>query len=200
MTRETGIINLLEERGQRSKNFFDGEEWRSSRGALIEINWDVSLWTWGVLGAFKRSAPKMLDHIGVQTSVVPRISLLLCSDEKIRALNYQFRGYDKATNVLSFSSDKIFSRECNETCSKDLGDIAIAFETVKREACQKKIFFGDHLLHLFTHGVLHLLGYDHSDDEMAREMEQMEVFLLGLMGVCNPYASLEIKPQKPETL
>jgi ssRNA-specific RNase YbeY (16S rRNA maturation enzyme) len=68
-----------------------------------------------------------------------------------------------------------------------IGDIAIAGETVMREAAEAGIAAGDHLLHLFTHGVLHLLGYDHIDDQMADEMEALEIALLGQMKVANPY-------------
>ena len=56
-----------------------------------------------------------------------------------------------------------------------------------REAAEAGIAVGDHLLHLFTHGVLHLLGYDHIDDQMAGEMEALEIVLLGQMKIANPY-------------
>ena len=68
-----------------------------------------------------------------------------------------------------------------------IGDIAIAGETVQREAAAAQLSPPDHLLHLFTHGVLHLLGYDHIDDAMADEMEALEIRLLASMNVANPY-------------
>ena len=73
-----------------------------------------------------------------------------------------------------------------------IGEIAIAGETVLREAAEAGIAVGDHLLHLFTHGVLHLLGYDHIDDQMADEMEALEISLLGQMKIANPYLDDEL--------
>jgi probable rRNA maturation factor len=68
-----------------------------------------------------------------------------------------------------------------------LGDVAIAAETVSNEANAAGLAAEDHLLHLFTHGVLHLLGYDHIDDDMAAEMEAFEIELLASMNIANPY-------------
>ena len=68
-----------------------------------------------------------------------------------------------------------------------IGDIAIAGETVQREAAAAELSPYDHLLHLFAHGVLHLLGYDHTDDAKADEMEALEIRLLASMNVANPY-------------
>ena len=68
-----------------------------------------------------------------------------------------------------------------------LGDIAVAGETVVREAGEAGIAESDHLLHLFTHGVLHLLGYDHCEDNAVTEMEGLEIELLARMKVANPY-------------
>ena len=68
-----------------------------------------------------------------------------------------------------------------------IGDIAIAAETVVRESSKTGIAAGDHLLHLFTHGVLHLLGYDHEEDRAAAEMEGLEIDLLAQMKIANPY-------------
>ena len=103
-------------------------------------------------------------------------------------MNYKHRGVDKVTNVLSFPSgnelqwaDDILDREVT------IGDIAIAGETVLREAGESSIVPSDHLLHLFTHGILHLLGYDHEEDSAAAKMEGLEIDLLAQMEIGNPY-------------
>jgi probable rRNA maturation factor len=124
------------------------------------------------------------------------VSLLLCSDAKIRQLNHDHRGMDKATNVLSFPSaddaampDDVHAmdRDAGAAHGEQLGDIAIAYETCVREADESGISMHDHVTHLFGHGVLHLLGYDHEDDAEANEMEALEVSLLAAMGIANPY-------------
>ncbi|MGB2016682.1 MAG: rRNA maturation RNase YbeY [Candidatus Puniceispirillum sp.] len=124
------------------------------------------------------------------------VSLLLCSDAKIRQLNHDHRGMDKATNVLSFPCaddaampDDIsaMDRADGEVRGEQLGDIAIAYETCVREADESGISMHDHVTHLFGHGVLHLLGYDHEDEAEADEMEMLEVSLLAAMGIANPY-------------
>jgi probable rRNA maturation factor len=112
---------------------------------------------------------------------VPAASLcvLFTDDAAVKALNGQFRGQDKPTNVLSFPS---FSDD------DGLGDIAIAFETVEREAVAQGKAFRDHARHLIAHGVFHLLDYDHQDESEAQEMEDLERRVLAHFGVADPYA------------
>ncbi|PPQ26043.1 rRNA maturation RNase YbeY [Rhodoblastus sphagnicola] len=116
------------------------------------------------------------------------VSLLFCDDARIRALNAQFRGMDKPTNVLSFPGP-----EPLETAHV-LGDIAIAYETVAREAVEQGKALPDHLCHLIVHGFLHLLGYDHETDEEAEAMEADEARALQSMGIADPYR----EPPTPE--
>ena len=68
------------------------------------------------------------------------------------------------------------------------GSAAFAFETIRDEAIDQKKTFDDHLKHLVVHSVLHLLGYDHEDDEEAKKMEELEVRILKSIGVANPYS------------
>ena len=130
-----------------------------------------------------------MDHIAARLSLdSQRVSLLLCNDEDMRAMNHIHRGVDKATNVLSFPADDDLWRSGDmPTDEVTIGDIAIAAETVLRESRKMGIAAGDHLLHLFTHGVLHLLGYDHEEDRAAAEMEGLEIHLLAQMKIANPY-------------
>jgi probable rRNA maturation factor len=136
----------------------------------------------------------MLDHIASRLSLDPQmVSLLLCNDVDMRSMNLQHRGFDKSTNVLSFpAGDDLYLDDDMPEMDGGIGDIAIAGETVMREAAGAGIAAGDHLLHLFTHGVLHLLGYDHIDDQMADEMEALEIALLGQMKIANPYLDDEL--------
>lgn len=110
------------------------------------------------------------------------LSIVFSNDEKVRVLNREYRGKDKATNVLSFPQD---GGEVPGLYM--LGDVIFAFETVEREANQQDKSFMDHLTHLLVHGVLHLLGYDHEDDKEAEEMEGLEIEILKGLGVKNPY-------------
>jgi probable rRNA maturation factor len=113
------------------------------------------------------------------------ISVILSDDEHIRELNKQHRGMDKPTNVLSFPPARM---KTPAGVPRFLGDIVIAFETVEREAREEAKPIENHLTHLVVHGVLHLLGYDHEDDEEAEMMEARERQILARMGIPDPYA------------
>ncbi len=112
------------------------------------------------------------------------LSLLLTGDAAIRVLNRDHRGFDKPTNVLSFPQDDPDA----DAYGPLLGDIAVAHETVAREATEEGIAFRDHFLHMIVHGFLHLVGYDHLDDEEAGEMEGLETAILARLGIADPYA------------
>lgn len=109
----------------------------------------------------------------------PGLTLLLTNDERLRALNGQFRGKDAPTNVLSFPAAGVDGY---------LGDIAIALGVTSRESAASGISLEAHTLHLAVHGVLHLLGYDHVRSREARVMERLEITILDELGIPNPYA------------
>ena len=175
-------------------NQFLSDEWTSEAGALIEVSIDPSSWHSPLIADLKKRGPVMLDHIASRLSLDPQIvSLLLCNDFDMRSMNVLHRGFDKSTNVLSFlAGDDLYPNDGMPEMDGGIGDIAIAGETVMREAAEAGIAAGDYLLHLFTHGVLHLLGYDHIDDQMADEMEALEITLLGQMKIANPYLCDEL--------
>lgn len=105
------------------------------------------------------------------------VSVLLTDDAEMQKLNKQFRGFDKPTNVLSFpQDDKVM-----------LGDIAMGFEALTREAQEQEKTFDDHFTHLFVHGVLHLLGYDHEEHSDQEDMEKQEIDILHGLSIENPY-------------
>ena len=117
------------------------------------------------------------------------IGLTLDNDENVRRLNKEFRNIDKPTNVLSFANidDPDFAADCRTFDEVELGDIIIALETTSREAETKGITLHDHFCHLFIHGLLHLLGFDHQNDDEAEIMEQHEINILKRLGIANPY-------------
>ncbi len=114
-----------------------------------------------------------------------------CDDVRIKALNTDFRDKPRATNVLSWPYEDLSAETPGGSPlapeAEELGDIAIAFETCEREAQEQGKPMVDHVTHLLVHGVLHLLGYDHIRDEDATLMEQIEVEILGKLGLPDPY-------------
>lgn len=113
------------------------------------------------------------------------VSLVFTDDASIREVNAEWRGQDKATNVLSFPA---YPLQPGGMPGPMLGDIVIARETVEREALDLEKSFEDHLTHLMVHGFLHLFGYDHMETEEAEIMEGLETGILASLGLSDPYA------------
>jgi probable rRNA maturation factor len=133
--------------------------------------------------------PKWRSHRGLQTRLKNAaeaarkavkmkggFTILLADDKQLRALNRDFRGKDKPTNVLSFPADGAYR-----------GDIAIAYGVTSKEAKAAGKSFADHAAHLAVHGVLHLAGYDHERPKDAKVMEPLEVKILARLGIADPY-------------
>ena len=110
------------------------------------------------------------------------INLRLLNDKEMKKLNMQFRQKDKTTNVLSFPNDDISVKQ-----TKNIGDIAISVEYVKAEAKKEGKTFDDHIIHMLAHGVYHILGYDHENNENAVIMENKEIQTLKKINISNPY-------------
>lgn len=122
----------------------------------------------------------------------PRLtgSLIFADDAEVHALNAEWRGKDKPTNVLSFPmlerADLLALTQHGPP--ELLGDIALALETCAREAADKGVSLEHHAAHLIVHGLLHLAGYDHeTSPQDARAMEQLEINALALIGIADPY-------------
>ena len=111
------------------------------------------------------------------------VSLRFTNIRTMKKLNYSFSGSNKETNVLSFLPDPKKTDENNNS----VGDIAICIDVLKKEAKEQNKDFLDHLLHLFVHGILHLLGYKHDSDREATKMEQIEKSILSKLGIEDPY-------------
>ena len=116
------------------------------------------------------------------------LAVMLTDDAGIRTLNLNWRGIDKPTNVLSFPALAPTGRGGPDDAPPMLGDIAIAYETTRREADDEQKPFDHHLSHLAVHGFLHLIGYDHEGDAEAEAMETLEAEILAQLGIPNPYA------------
>jgi probable rRNA maturation factor len=153
----------------------------------IETDWPASI-DWEAiatraLAALSQVAPELAN---------PRLSasLLFSDDAEVHALNREWQGKDKPTNVLSFP---MLERADLLALAPDgppelLGDIALALETCTREAADKGVPLEHHAAHLVVHGLLHLAGHDHvHSDEEAAAMEALEIKALALMGIADPY-------------
>ena len=168
--------------------------WKTESGNGIEVSYDPVYWPEESLGHFAQISVKLLDHIDREFALDGvLIGLLLCGDDRIRQLNSQFRAKDRPTNVLSFPQldDDLFGNGALAATAQPsqnfFGEIAIARETVMAQADELGIEIDDHIAHLFVHGVMHLLGYDHENDRDATEMEALEVAILAAFSIANPY-------------
>jgi probable rRNA maturation factor len=145
---------------------------------------------WEELGDLEALAAQCVDAALRETEEEPggsaEVSLLFCDDARMRELNRDFRGKDKPTNVLSFPGPGFPGADLPEPAPV-LGDIALGYETIRREAADQQKSFADHSRHMIIHGFLHLLGYDHETEAEAAEMEAMEIRILQRLGVANPY-------------
>lgn len=127
------------------------------------------------------------------------LSIILSNDHAVQQLNRDYRGKDKPTNVLSFNAFEwqrpliLESGQWFDGQPLILGDIVLALETVQLEAKRDGKSFEHHYMHLLVHGVLHLLGFDHIDNDEAEQMEQLEATILRRLGVSNPYDMMGAK-------
>ena len=122
------------------------------------------------------------------------LSISLVSDAQIKKINNQFRGKNKATDVLSFAffDENLIRQNGLKNTIKNsrqifLGDIVLAFETINKEAKTSQKDFYEHLTHLLLHSILHLVGHDHEKEEDAKKMEKIEISILKKLGIKNPY-------------
>ena len=133
----------------------------------------------------KRAVFQILSTL--ESPELGELSIALVNDADIQALNRDYRGKDKPTNVLSFPAANTLNGP-----APLLGDIVLAFETVMREAAERSITLEAHLSHLIIHGFLHLQGYEHETDDEAAEMEALEIAALAALQIDNPYEIHEL--------
>jgi len=129
------------------------------------------------------------------------LALLAADDARIAALNAEFRGKPVPTDVLSWPAVDLSAASeggvprapapGSADDPSELGDIALAWETCSADAARAGIPLPDHLCHLIVHGVLHLLGFDHSRDGDAALMARTEVTILAEQGIPDPYGGTD---------
>ncbi len=165
----------------------------------IKIDVIIAEKLWKTNSDISKKVKSLLKEIISKTSVAKatkkiELSVLLTNDAQIQELNKNYRAKNKPTNVLSFpllDGKKIKNGSFAKTKfvgdELALGDIAIAYQTVLKEAGEQNKTFEDHLTHLLTHSLLHLIGFDHIRKSDAEIMENLEIKILKEMGIGNPY-------------
>ena len=149
----------------------------------IAVAVNAGTWPDGLDAVADRAIRAAMAASDAEVAGASEVSVVLTDDAEQRELNRQWRGFDKSTNVLSFPQIEPFA-----PVSGLVGDIILAEETVRREATEMGIAFEAHFTHLVVHGFLHLLGYDHIEDEDAAAMEGLETAILAGLGIADPYA------------
>ena len=149
----------------------------------IEISRNSDGWPDTLDARAEEAVREALKQSKATVTSAAELSVVLTDDAEQRDLNRDWRGIDKSTNVLSFPQIEPFG-----PVSGILGDIILARETLQREAVEQGVSFEDHFTHLMVHGFLHILGYDHMDDDEALVMEGLETQILASLGVADPYA------------
>jgi probable rRNA maturation factor len=141
------------------------------------------------IAAAVRQAVRTALATGACGSAAPdgiEVSVVLADDATVRALNRDYRGRDAPTNVLAFPQGEAAADP--PVGPLLLGDVVLAYETVRREAAAQGKTLADHTRHLVVHGLLHLCGHDHDTDAAAARMEGRETAILADLGVADPYA------------
>lgn len=146
----------------------------------------------GLDGLVENAVAAAIEASGRRVQAEAEIAVVLTSDEAVRALNAQWRGKDKPTNVLSFPA-----QHGAVEAAMMLGDVVVARETTFAEAEAEDKRPEDHLAHLVVHGVLHLIGYDHETPTEAEAMEAIEREALRRLGIRDPYADFDLQPPEP---
>jgi probable rRNA maturation factor len=119
-----------------------------------------------------------LEGLNRDTEIVVRI----VDEQEITELNEQYRLKPGPTNILSFPVEVPEGIDLNL-----LGDLVVCAPVLEKEALEQYIALSDHWAHIIVHGVLHLLGYDHTDDDEAELMESKEISILNKLNIKNPY-------------
>lgn len=162
---------------------------------LIEAPWDAGEWETIGEAAVRAAVARTPFAALADSPASVEFAIRLTSDDEVHALNRQYRGKDKPTNVLSFPMIQPDLLETVTANSDDgevlLGDIVLAHGICAAEAQERGIPIESHASHLIVHGCLHLLGFDHQGDAEAEAMEAIERDVLAALGLHDPYPVLE---------
>lgn len=117
------------------------------------------------------------------------VNLLLTDNSTVKQLNRNFRNIDKPTNILSFPQINPDSNgePLSQLINMNIGDLAMSYDVIMEESKSFNKQFFDRCTHLFVHGVLHLLGMDHIEEDERLKMESVEIEILKYFGINNPY-------------
>jgi probable rRNA maturation factor len=151
----------------------------------MDLKVDVEDERWTAIAQLEEKLRAAASGVAMRQSFDGEINLILVDDAAMQELNKTWRGKDKPTNVLSFPAPAGLTMPPGE--KPPLGDIAMGYDTLAREAARDHKTLSDHMVHLFIHGLLHLLGHDHETETEALEMEALEVDILSGLGIANPY-------------
>ena len=170
----------------------------SRRSATPEIDIQLASPLWATQPLAVATARAAIAAAAALAKASGDVSIVLTDDAAIRALNRDWRGIDKPTNVLSFPAAKNAPKKPSKNPSKQagtefLGDIVIAYETLVRECADEDRIFLHHLAHLTVHGFLHLLGYDHQTERQADAMEALESRIMTLMQMPDPFLARDLE-------
>lgn len=163
----------------------------SDSSHTIAVTVEAEAWLTAVTDPDQLCRRAVAAVLAREAEVQVEVSVLLSDDATVAALNREYRGQDRPTNVLSFPAGAPAWPGSPQPAL--LGDVIVAFETTRREAETEGRRLADHLTHLLVHGTLHLLGYDHDNDDEAETMEAREIELLAALGVADPYR-MEAQP------
>jgi phosphate starvation-inducible PhoH-like protein len=155
----------------------------------IDVVLDSGLWRKSGKGGaiVRRTVAQAAAALAIKKT---EVAIVLTDDLTIRQLNRQWRGIDRATNVLSFPVKQTADEQPH------LGDIVLAYETIAREARDQDKPFADHVAHLAVHGFLHLVGHDHERSKDATAMERLERDILRQLAIPDPYRRPAKRPRK----
>lgn len=156
--------------------------------SLRDSAWSTALPEAAVVA--RRAAAAALEAAPALSGQV-ELGVVLADDAFVRTLNRDYRGQDRATDVLSFPVHEPpqLDRPPGEMPLM-LGDVVLARETVQRDSASAGVGLADRVSHLVVHGVLHLLGHDHDEPDAERRMRALESRTLLALGLCDPYVNL----------
>lgn len=172
--------------------------------SAVEINHEIDIAVqdpiWESLGDIDTLIYQAVEK-ALSSAIMPKfafgkaleVSVVLANDDLVQVLNREYREKDKPTNVLTFASmDSDDFEEIMLMEPLNIGDVILSYQTIERECQEQGKFLLDHINHLVVHGTLHLLGYDHINDDEATDMETLEIRILEQLGVQNPYTDTSI--------
>ncbi|GHF16279.1 endoribonuclease YbeY [Kordiimonas sediminis] len=185
----------------QAMNDSDDDDPHPLRYGDVQIDISIRSAAWDRTGLchslIEKTVPAVFGAIGIKSDIPGEISFSFVDDDEIQQLNAEYRDKNKPTNVLSFPGcDPDMLNDYTALAKRGgppvmFGDIIITYGVVAEEAMAQNKKFVHHLHHLLVHGLLHLLGYDHIEEDEAEEMEALEKRILQSFGISDPYAVVE---------